>query len=130
MDEPDFDWVTAQAECTLGRVFEALQASVKNDVERRNALSKPGDPHRFFFTAHPEEPRRFEVVRDGPPRRTKVIFTISEDAINVLSEERLRFRIRPALNPSGICRLHVEGNERFEWEIRRTALWQLFFGAA
>src|SRR5687768_11730158 len=58
---PDqFEWVSAQAECTAALMFERLHVGVKQDVERRNALVGFEDGSRFEFS---EDGEAFDVAR-------------------------------------------------------------------
>ena len=49
---PDFDWVTARAECSIPRMFVRLQSQVNADVERRNSLLSSNERLKFLVEVH------------------------------------------------------------------------------
>ena len=129
---PDqFDWVSAQAECTAPPRFERLRAGVKEDVEHRNALDLD-DGSRFEFS---EDGEAFDVARLEGSRFTDskiaalVRFERAGRRINVRGEDvDVDFTAVLTLDPAGQCRFVVGEALYVEWEIRRMALELLFFG--
>jgi len=127
----DFDWVSAQAECTPSALFERLRAGVQQDVERRNALVELEDGARFEFSEDSEafDVTRLEGARFGDARIAALVrFERVGRRINVHGEDvDVDFTAVPALDQSGQCRLVVGEALYTEWEIRRMALELLFF---
>ena len=129
---PDqFEWVSAQAECTAPSMFERLRAGVKQDVEHRNAQVGLDDGIRFEFS---EDGDAFDVARlegsrfTDPKVAALVRFERAGRRINVHSEDvDVDFTAVLTLDPAGQCRFVVGEALYVEWEIRRMALELLFF---
>ena len=129
---PDqFQWVSAQAECTAAVMFERLRAGVKQDVERRNALVGFDDGSRFEFS---EDGEAFDVARlegsrfTDPKTAALVRFERAGRRINVRGEDvDVDFTAILTLDPAGQCRFVVGEALYAEWEVRRMALELLFF---
>ena len=127
----EFDWVAAKAQCTAASMFERLRAGVKQDVERRNALSAVDDGFRFEFS---EEGQAFEVTRLESSRFTSprvaglVRFERAGPRIHVSSEDvEVDITAILTLDPAGQCRFVIGEVLYAEWEVRRLALELLFF---
>jgi hypothetical protein len=112
-------------------MFERLRASVKQDVERRNALLVIDDEFRFEFS---EDGDGFEVARLQGSRMAKpdvaavVRFEHAGPRINIHSEDvDVGITAILTLDPSGQCRFVVGEALYAEWEVRRLALELLFF---
>ena len=129
---PDqFQWVSAQAECTATVMFERLRVGVKEDVERRNALVGLDDGSRFEFS---EDGEAFDVARLEDSRFSNakiaalVRFERTGRRINVRGEDvDVDFTAILILDPAGQCRFVVGEALYAEWEVRRMALELLFF---
>jgi hypothetical protein len=130
---PDqFEWVSAQAECTAASMFERLRAGVKQDVERRNALADLDGASRFEFSEDGDDVfdvARLEGSRFTDPRIAALVrFERAGRRINVHSEDvDVDFTAVLTLDPAGQCRFVVGEALYAEWEIRRMALELLFF---
>ena len=127
----DFDWVSAQADCTPASMFERLRHGVRQDVDRRNGLVGLEDEARFEFS---EDSEAFDVARvDGsrfgqPKIAALVRFERAGRRINVHGEDvDVDFTAVLTLDPAGQCRFVVGEALYSEWEIRRMALELLFF---
>lgn len=129
---PDaFDWVTAQAKCSVASMFERLRAGVKEDVQRRNGLFNRDDGWKFEFH---EDGDDFEAVRvvatgaTGSSVSAAVRFERTGRRIQVRGEEiDIDFTAVVTLDAAGLC-LFVVGEAMYsEWEVKRMALDQLFF---
>src|SRR5215471_15525936 len=85
----DFDWVSAQAQCSAASMFEVLRTRVREDVQRRNGIRR-GDEWTFEFA---EEGDAFDVSRlepsaHGRPRvLASVRFERAGSRINVQGED-------------------------------------------
>ena len=126
----DFDWVTAQSNCSATLLFARLQETVAKDVERRNALA--GAAQIWHFELHGEDEDRFEVSRTGArfstARSAVVAFERVGPRINVSGDGvDLDFTIVVGLNNAGECRYFVGEAEYPGWEVRKMALEARFF---
>jgi hypothetical protein len=128
---PDnFDWVVAQSKCSTASMFDDLEAGVKEDVQRRNALPDRDDGWAFEF--HDDE-EGYEVSRVSsrfnPPRvEATVRFDLAGRRIQVRGDELdLDITALVILDSAGLCRFVVGEAMYASWEIRRMALEQLFF---
>lgn len=125
----DFDWVAAQANCNAASMFVRLQASVVQDVRRRNGLLGRNDGWTFEVY---EDTGEFEVTRvvasgfRGADALVK--FQHAGRRIHVHSEDvDVDFTAVVALDATAMCRFVVGEAIYSEWEIRRMALEHLFF---
>jgi hypothetical protein len=76
---PEFDWVTARAECLRYRIFKELLDGVKKDVDKRNSHRQQGDPSKWYVSAISSE--GFSVFRESNsfhPSGASIDFTLSE----------------------------------------------------
>ena len=126
----DFDWVTAQSNCSAALLFARLQETVAKDVERRNGLADEA-PH-WRFELHGQDEDRFEVSRTGArfstARSAVVAFERVGPRINISGDGvDVDFTIVVGLNNAGECRYFVGEAEYPGWEIRKMALEALFF---
>jgi hypothetical protein len=126
----EFDWVSAQAECTAASMFERLRTHVREDVQRRNILLGRTDGWRFEFET---EDDAFEVARVSgslvdPKTSAVVTFEKTGRRIQIHSEDiEVDIIAVVTLDAGGACRLVVGEAFYSEWEIRRMALELLFF---
>lgn len=126
----DFDWVSAQAQCNAGAMFERLRTRVRDDVQRRNGLLGRTDGWRFEFES---EDDAFEVARvSGSLVDSKVSAVVTFERagrrIQIHSEDiDVDFTMIVMLDVSGACRFVVGEAFYSGWEIRRMALELLFF---
>jgi len=126
----NFNWVSAQAQCTAGAMFERLRDRVREDVEVRNGLSGRGDGWRFEFDTEDES---FEVARVSgstvdPDVSAVVTFQHAGRRILIHSEDiDVDITAIVTLDDAGNCRLVVGEAIHSDWEIRRMALELLFF---
>ena len=128
--QPEFDWVSAQAQCNAGAMFERLRTQVREDVQRRNGLLGRSDEWRFEFES---EDDAFEVARVtgslvDPKVSAVVTFERAGRRILIHSEDiDVDLTAIVTLDVSGACRFVVGEAIYSDWEIRRMALEQLFF---
>ena len=126
----DFDWVSAQAQCTASSMFERLRTQVREDVHRRNGLLGRTDGWRFEFDT---EGDTFEVSRVSgslvdPNTSAVVTFERTGRRIQIHSEDiEVDIIAVVTLDVGGACRFVVGEALYSEWEIRRMALELLFF---
>lgn len=126
----DFNWVSAQAQCSTGVMFEQLRTRVRADVQTRNELTTRDDEWRFEFES---EDDAFDVTRvrgslADPEVSAVVTFERAGRRILIHSEEiDVNITAIVTLDPGGSCRLVVGEALYSDWEIRRMALELLFF---
>ena len=128
----DFDWVSAQSQCTVRSMFERLRTRVREDVQKRNSLFDRADHAKFEF--YDEGEGEFEVSRHVPSRGTEtrvtgvVVFAREGSRIHVRGEDvDVEFVAVVTLDVTGACRFVVGEAVYSDWEIRRMALELLFF---
>lgn len=122
----DFDWVRARQECSILKVFKELENGVRNDVAIMQSL-KPDSQVKYFVTAPARG--RFSVVREGGDFPDSVDFVLANGAITAQDDQgKFVHRAGITLNPKGECKLKVDQSELDQWQFRRLALEQLFFG--
>jgi hypothetical protein len=128
-DKDDFDWVTAQAGCSIELMFQRLQDGARADVEKRNgATFGRKDGWRFEF--HPDEGDGFEVVRiAGSARAGATVAFVREGTRIEIRGDGVDVQITAivGINPHGDCRYYVGEAEYLGWEVRKLALDLLFF---
>lgn len=124
----EFDWVTARAECSVYRAFKELLEGVKKDVDKRNSLRRDSDPK---WSVKAIDEKGFTVFREENtsfPSGATIDFVLSEHGIKVSDEKALKFTVAVTLNDEGRCIFKAKNLEREQWQVRRMALEDLFFG--
>jgi len=122
----EFDWVNACANCSIGLLFEQLNAQVEKDIDARQALSK-GPPYSYGFRFRLENNTIIALI-EGHRLHESVTFRLSGNAIEVMGRDsQLLFSGTAVLNNDGECRLRVNGEELELWQFRKKALEDLFF---
>lgn len=127
-NDDNFDWVSAQAGCSVVQMFQKLQDGARADVERRNGAGF-GRTDEWRFEIHGEEDS-FEVVRVGGSSKDGAVVTFEREGprINIAGDGvDVRLTAIVGINPSGECRYFVGELEYLGWEVRKQALDQLFF---
>jgi hypothetical protein len=123
----ELNWVDARAECSLAEMFKSLELGVHEDVERRVSLLKPEEQIMFHAVSRA---RRFSVVCESnefEPR--SVDFCSTDKELTVSSGGEIKFTATVSLTNSGRCKLKVNDTELEQWQVRRMALEDLFFGS-
>jgi hypothetical protein len=122
-----WSWVKAVGLCSVGKVFDELKLDLKRDVEERNGLLTAAEPYKFTST-----PRNGDVIvsLDGNNRHHSVTFSMHTQGITVRSDDGTTFEASLTLNDEGECRYRVNGQECEPWQMRKRALWKLFFETA
>lgn len=121
----EFDWIAARDGCTMAIVFERLVTEIQGDVDGFNATH--------------EGQRRFKVVRDREHLSVfqdglligsrQVLFKCLQCSISVSSSLTNEPIIATVMvNDYGKCCLRVNDKELRNWQFRRDALEELFFG--
>jgi hypothetical protein len=130
--DDNFDWVTAQAGCSVELMYQKLQDGARADVERRNgATFGRKDDWRFEF--HPDEGDGFEVVRIAGSSKASAVVTFFREGSRIeITGEGVDVQITAivGINPHGDCRYYVGEGEFLGWEVRKQALDLLFFEEA
>ncbi len=126
--DDSFDWVTAQAGCSVEQMFQRLQDGAQADVERRNAVADTrGDTWHFEFHADDDG---FAVVRVAESAKANATVTFTRDGsrINIDGDGvDVRSTAIVGINASGECRYFIGELEFLGWEVRKQALDLLFF---
>jgi hypothetical protein len=126
--DDNFDWVSAEAGCSVAHMFQKLQDGAQADVERRNGTGfGRSDSWRFEFHAETDS---FEVVRTADSSRDSAVVTFEREGprINIGGDGvDVHITAVVGINASGECRYFVGELEFLGWEVRKQALDQLFF---
>src|SRR5208282_17987 len=103
-----------------------LELGVRNDVDLANEQLRSPDRHRFSISS---DDGRFSVTREGsrtPP--VSIDFSLDGEEIVVCRGAEIKLTATITLNNQGECMLQVDGEELEQWQVRRMALEDLFFG--
>jgi hypothetical protein len=126
--DDNFDWVSAQAGCSVTQMFQKLKDGAQADVERRNGAGS-GRTDNWRFEFHDDE-ASFEIVRTGDSSKEGAAVTFQREGprINIDGDGvEVRITAVVGINPAGECRYFVGELEFLGWEVRKQALDQLFF---
>jgi hypothetical protein len=122
----NFNWIKARADCSVAQVFKQLELGARNDVEAANEQRKSEEHHVFSVSA---EPGRFSVVRGSRNvHPVSVDFSLEGEEIAACVGNEIKLTATITLNNEGRCMLKVNDEELEQWQVRRTALEDLFFG--
>ena len=127
--DDNFDWVTAQAGCSVELMFQKLQDGARADVERRSGANF-GRKDNWRFEFHPDEGDGFEVVRITDSSKTSAVVTFTREGTRIeIAGDGVDVQITAivGINPHGDCRYYVGEAEYLGWEVRKQALDLLFF---
>jgi hypothetical protein len=121
----DFDWVTARHECSLGAMFTRLRRGAEKDIELRNGLRQKGEPSKWVVEGRGDQ---FIVYRESQLGYKSVEFDRRQSSIDIHSPE-LDFSVSATLTlaDSGECKLVVDGQQLYEWQLRKRVLERLLF---
>ncbi|HEY5176290.1 MAG TPA: hypothetical protein VII95_12075 [Terriglobales bacterium] len=122
----NFDWVSARGACSIRKVFEQLKLGAMDDVRAINAL-RAG---LVCDMADNSTGDFFSVFREGNGSRTVKFSSASDDEITITNSTGMNLRVTLTLNNQGDCKLRIVGKdeELEQWQVRRMALEELFFG--
>jgi E3 ubiquitin-protein ligase DOA10 len=122
----NFDWVRERANCSLGKVFKELELGAQGDIDTINSQRNPDDQIKFSLS---KSSGRFAVVRETTSFPLESVdFSLADDEI-IVNGSGVNFTATLTLNNKGQCRLKVNGEELEQWQVRRMALEELFFGS-
>lgn len=130
-NEDNFDWVTAQAGCSIELMFQKLMDGAKADVERRNGATF-GRKDNWRFEFHVDEDG-FEVTRHAGSAKESAFVTFEREGPRInISGDGVDVQITAVvgINAHGDCRYYIAEAEYLGWEVRKQALDQLFFDNA
>lgn len=135
LNEPDFDWVTARAECTIAGLFALLVSAIQRDVKRMEAIDKTqGVSRRFVVNATETDCRVMRTPGGHQPMEAGVVASLASDgrvrvdAIQPNHERRSMFTAAVHLQEDGQCRLAIDDAPLPVWQVSKRALEDLFFG--
>ena len=123
-----FNWVVERTKCSAQQVFKELELGVKEDADTMNS-QRPPHAH-YKFTVCQLAGGRFSVIREEPRGIPSVEFVLEGNQIRVSINDVVKFTATLTLNNEGQCRLKVKDAELEQWQFRRMALEDLFFGHA
>jgi hypothetical protein len=122
---PQFDWIKQRSECSLPKVFAILRSQIEQDVNERNSLRPKTAPYEFSVS---DDINEITVRLQADQLQKSVAFTLADHAIVVRGDQGNRmFEVTLAFDDGGNCRLHVDGQDRDFWQVRRMALEDLMF---
>jgi hypothetical protein len=122
----NFNWIKARADCSLAQIFKQLELGATNDVDAANEQRKPEDHHTFSIST---DYGRFSVTRKSRSvLPVSVDFSLEGEEIVVSTGNEIILTATIMLNNEGRCVLKVDGEELEQWQVRRMAFEDLFFG--
>jgi len=121
----DFNWVEARSQCNVFQVFRELQSSIEEEVGIRHQQTE-GKNVGFRFQQYGE--KKFAVYRNSLEKSMMVEFRCDAAGIYAKGDNSLDLKATLSLNDEGECRLKVGTEELMQWQFRRRALEDLFFG--
>ena len=111
-------------------MFEALRLEIEKDIKTRNDLLRPAQKQRYSFGMTAVSGGFTVFVEGIAGSHYTVMFTIAEDKVLVRDETgKSVLEAIPTVCDDGKCRLKINGQERKLWQVRKTALEDLFFHA-
>jgi hypothetical protein len=122
----ELNWVEKRAGCNIVEVFNRLCMEIANDIIAINGIKYK----EFYFK---QESLSDGTIVIGQPNRTPrltVAIGIVDQKIVVVDQATAdRWSVRVGLNNEGRCTLKLEdGTELEQWQFRKKALEELFFG--
>lgn len=124
----ELNWVDKRAACAIATVFNQLCNGITADVEAANSARQLSEIDRFSAAMHSTG----TVIFVGRPNRTpraRVIVGVVDDRIEVHQEwDGGNWNVTVGLNEEGRCILWLDGKEMEQWQFRKKALEELFFG--
>lgn len=125
---PDFSWVKERAACSVAEVFKQLQLDAEKDVEAANAVFGLNGVLEFRVTSN--TPGDIIVVFREEHPSYEVRFCREVNGIRIKRTKEADMVVTLTLNNEGRCKLKVNGEEELldQWQVRRMALENLFFG--
>ena len=128
-NDDSFDWVSAQAACSVELMFQKLMDGAKADVDRRNGATF-GRKDNWRFEFHEDE-GGFEVTRhSGTSTKESAFVTFQREGPRIeISGDGVDVQITAVvgINAHGDCRYFISEGEFLGWEVRKQALDALFF---
>jgi hypothetical protein len=131
--DPNFDWVTARANCTPSGVLGVLKAQVQADVERRNSLRTSEELQYDIKFGFEVSSLAFKVsrVRMGEILES-VVLSQQNEGISVDYKKGMMNSYSGlatlTLSNEGECKLKtVDGQEHSFWQFRKSTLEPIFF---
>ena len=123
----ELNWVEKRAACTIARVFNELCDGIMSDVA---AINKALGPNSLFSADMHSDGSTIFVGQPGRIPRRRVNVGTGHDHIVVVQEwNREQWSASIGLNNEGRCILRLDdGTELEQWQFRKKALEDLFFG--
>ncbi len=125
-----FDWVKERARCSLASMFGVLAIAVEQDVQSVKGLQRAIQDSKNFFEFKRDRDVFTVTCETTKPKELPSIvkFTLSTNEIIVEGADEGTFKVIPALNTDGKCKLTVNGKQLEIWQVCQRALSGLFFG--
>ena len=130
--DPNFDWVTARANCTPSGVLSVLKAQAEADVQRRNSLRNRDELKYDIKFGFESSSLAFKVsrIRAGEILES-VVLSQQNEGISFDYQKGMSSRNSLAtltLSNEGECKLKtVDGQEHSFWQFRKSILEPVFF---
>lgn len=119
----DWSWVKAVSSCSVAQKFSELKLDLEGDVEDRNGLVRPGEP-TFTIASNGS---KVSVSKAYGQTLSTVTFSMVEKGVSVRNDDGLIFEATLTINDQRECRFKIGEQELESWQMRKRALWELFF---
>jgi hypothetical protein len=123
----NLDWVSRRAQCSITKLFETLRLQIEGDVSVRNESLSARHQAAYHFGMTGDNNAFAVYFEDFSGQRTSIVFSIKGESIEVRHNERALLTAKPTISDDGKCRLKVDGVDRELWQVRKSALEDLFF---
>ena len=124
--DTEWSWVKAVSSCSVAQKFSELKLDLERDVEDRNDLVRPGEP-TFTIASNGS---KVGVSKAYGKTLSTVIFSMIDKGISVRDDDGLIFEDMLTINDQRECRFKIGEQELEPWQMRKRALWKLFFESA
>jgi hypothetical protein len=127
----NFNWVIVRAACTVEKIFNELRLGIDEDIAAINSIRKL--PENGCFQANLSPTTKVLTIAQLGAVSQRIRIRIEGKKITVEEEcatsSRSTWSVEIGLNDEGRCILRLgEENELEQWQFRKRALENLFFG--
>jgi hypothetical protein len=121
------DWVKELALCSIPQVFKQLRLDVEEDVQAINGAKGLGS-NNCFDVVDNSAGNVFTVFQRNRGTEREVMFMRGDEEIKIAHRSGTSFTVTLTLNNEGRCKLRVNEAELEQWQVRKMALEDIFFG--